>query len=72
MMDVGALVDAALVGFDRREPITIPVLPDAGSGRPIRAPARRCCQVSAGSCRPNAIWPPEAVPGGLYACPYKS
>ena len=30
MMDVGALVDAALVGFDRRETITIPVLPDAG------------------------------------------
>ena len=30
MMDVGALVDAALIGFDRREPITIPVLPDAG------------------------------------------
>lgn len=30
MMDVGVLVDAALVGFDRREAITIPVLPDAG------------------------------------------
>ncbi|WP_432288420.1 SDR family oxidoreductase [Aminobacter sp. BA135] len=30
MMDVGALVDAALVGFDRREAITIPVLSDAG------------------------------------------
>jgi short-subunit dehydrogenase len=30
MMDVGALVDSALVGFDRREPITIPVLSDAG------------------------------------------
>lgn len=30
MMDVGVLVDAALVGFDRRETITIPVLPDAG------------------------------------------
>lgn len=28
-MDVGELVDAALVGFDRREPITIPSLPDA-------------------------------------------
>ncbi|MGG2478965.1 SDR family NAD(P)-dependent oxidoreductase, partial [Rhizobium sp. BR5] len=24
------LVDAALVGFDRREPVTIPPLPDAG------------------------------------------
>lgn len=29
MMEVGVLVDAALVGFDRRETITIPVLPDA-------------------------------------------
>jgi short-subunit dehydrogenase len=30
MMDVNDLVDAALTGFDRREPITIPPLPDAG------------------------------------------
>ena len=30
MMEVGELVDAALVGFDRRETITIPPLPDAG------------------------------------------
>jgi uncharacterized protein len=29
LMEVGELVDAALVGFDRREPITIPPLPDA-------------------------------------------
>jgi short-subunit dehydrogenase len=29
VMDVGELVDAALVGFDRRESITIPPLPDA-------------------------------------------
>lgn len=28
MMDVGALVDAALVGFDRREAVTLPVLTD--------------------------------------------
>jgi len=28
-MEVGELVDAALVGFDRREPITIPSLHDA-------------------------------------------
>jgi short-subunit dehydrogenase len=28
MMDVGELVDAALIGFDRREAITIPTLPD--------------------------------------------
>jgi short-subunit dehydrogenase len=30
MMAVGELVDAALVGFDRRESVTIPPLPDAG------------------------------------------
>jgi short-subunit dehydrogenase len=30
MMEVGELVDAALVGFDRKEPVTIPPLPDAG------------------------------------------
>ncbi|MBI1202737.1 MAG: SDR family NAD(P)-dependent oxidoreductase [Rhodopseudomonas sp.] len=30
VMDVGDMVDAALVGFDRREPVTIPPLPDAG------------------------------------------
>ncbi|AOO82629.1 SDR family NAD(P)-dependent oxidoreductase [Bosea vaviloviae] len=30
VMEVNDLVDAALVGFDRREPVTIPPLPDAG------------------------------------------
>jgi short-subunit dehydrogenase len=30
VMDVGELVDAALVGFDRRESVTIPPLPDFG------------------------------------------
>lgn len=30
IMDVGDLVDAALVGFDRRETVTIPPLPDVG------------------------------------------
>lgn len=29
LMDVGELVDAALVGFDRREPVTVPPLADA-------------------------------------------
>jgi hypothetical protein len=28
MMEVAELVDAALVGFDRRETVTIPPLPD--------------------------------------------
>lgn len=31
VMDVGALVDAALVGFDRRESVTAPSLPDAAA-----------------------------------------
>jgi len=30
MMEVGELVDAALVGFDRREPVTVPPLANAG------------------------------------------
>lgn len=30
VMEVGALVDAALAGFDRREPVTLPSLPDDG------------------------------------------
>jgi uncharacterized protein len=30
VMDVGDMVDAALVGFDRRELVTLPSLPDAG------------------------------------------
>ncbi|HEX7952299.1 MAG TPA: SDR family oxidoreductase, partial [Burkholderiales bacterium] len=30
VMEVADLVDAALIGFDRREPITIPPLYDAG------------------------------------------
>lgn len=40
VMDVGELVDAALVGFDRREPVTIPPLPDAGQWDAVQA-ARR-------------------------------
>lgn len=40
VMEVGDLVDAALVGFDRREPVTIPPLPDAGQWDALEA-ARR-------------------------------
>src|SRR3546814_19981045 len=36
-MDVGELVDAALVGFDRRETVTIPPLPDAGQWDVLQA-----------------------------------
>jgi short-subunit dehydrogenase len=40
VMDVGDLVDAALVGFDRREPVTIPPLPDLDKWEAFEA-ARR-------------------------------
>jgi uncharacterized protein len=37
MMEVGELVDAALVGFDRKEGVTIPPLPDAGQWESFNA-----------------------------------
>lgn len=37
VMEVGELVDAALVGFDRREPVTIPPLPDAAQFDALQA-----------------------------------
>ena len=37
LMEVGDLVDAALVGFDRREPVTIPPLPDAAQWEAFEA-----------------------------------
>jgi short-subunit dehydrogenase len=37
VMEVGDLVDAALVGFDRREAVTIPPLPDAGQWDALQA-----------------------------------
>jgi short-subunit dehydrogenase len=37
VMDVEELVDAALTGFDRREKITIPSLPDAGQWDALQA-----------------------------------
>ncbi len=40
VMEVGELVDAALVGFDRREAVTIPPLPDARQWDALQA-ARR-------------------------------
>jgi short-subunit dehydrogenase len=40
VMDAGALVDAALVGFDRRETVTIPPLPDVEQWQAYEA-ARR-------------------------------
>ena len=40
VMDVGEMVDAALVGFDRREAVTLPSLPDARQWEAFEA-ARR-------------------------------
>lgn len=37
LMEVADLVDAALVGFDRREPVTIPPLPDAAQWETYQA-----------------------------------
>jgi uncharacterized protein len=37
VMDVGELVDAALAGYDRRELVTIPTLPDAGQWQAFSA-----------------------------------
>ncbi|HEY0714391.1 MAG TPA: SDR family oxidoreductase [Polyangia bacterium] len=37
VMEVEDLVDAALVGFDRREPVTIPSLPDVGQWEAFEA-----------------------------------
>ena len=37
VMEVGELVDAALVGFDRREAVTIPPLPDVGQWETFNA-----------------------------------
>jgi uncharacterized protein len=37
VMEVGELVDAALQGFDRREAVTIPPLPDAGQWQAFEA-----------------------------------
>ncbi len=37
VMDVEELVDAALVGFDRREPVTIPPLPDEAQWSALQA-----------------------------------
>ncbi|ARU04600.1 SDR family oxidoreductase [Comamonas serinivorans] len=53
MMDVGTLVDAALVGFDRREAITLPVLTDAArwddyeAARKAMVPDFACSQPAA-------------------------
>ncbi len=51
VMEVGDLVDAALVGFDRREPVTIPPLPDAGQWDKLEA-ARQAMLPNYGNAHP--------------------
>ena len=52
VMEVDELVDAALAGFDRRETVTIPPLPDAGPvGRLRRRPAGHGPELRAGPRR---------------------
>jgi short-subunit dehydrogenase len=51
VMEVGDLVDAALVGFDRRESVTIPPLPDAGQWDAFEA-ARQAMLANFGNALP--------------------
>ncbi|NTA12781.1 SDR family oxidoreductase [Agrobacterium tumefaciens] len=51
VMEVGDLVDAALIGFDRREPVTIPPLPDAGQWEAFEA-ARKTMLANFGNALP--------------------
>jgi hypothetical protein len=51
VMEVDELVDAALVGFDRREPVSIPPLPDAAQWQALEA-ARQALLPNLG--RPHA------------------
>jgi short-subunit dehydrogenase len=59
VMEVDELVDAALVGFDRREPVTIPspsrrcLTPRNGTPSPVRG--WRCCRISASPTPRHAI-----------------
>lgn len=59
MMDVGDLVDAALVGFDRREPVTIPHLHDAGHWDAFQA-ARQAMIPGFGTVEPAPRYAPAA------------
>ena len=53
VMEVGELVDAALVGFDRREAVTIPPLPDVEQWNALQA-ARQAILPNVGQEHPAA------------------
>ena len=59
MMEVGDLVDAALVGFDRREAVTIPHLHDAGQWDAFQA-ARQAMIPGFGTVEPAPRYAPTA------------
>ncbi|HEY0182661.1 MAG TPA: SDR family oxidoreductase [Rhodopila sp.] len=53
MMEVADLVDAALIGFDRREPVTIPPLQDAARWTALEAARGALLQNGSGSTVPG-------------------
>lgn len=59
VMEVGDLVDAALVGFDRREPVTIPPLQDVGLWDALDG-ARKAMVPNLGSAVPAPRYRPAA------------
>ena len=54
VMEVEDLVEAALVGFDRREAVTIPSLPDAADWQALMTARARLAPICRGSGRPSA------------------
>jgi short-subunit dehydrogenase len=59
VMEVGDLVDAALVGFDRREPVTIPPLHDVGLWEALDG-ARKAMVPNLGNAVPAERYRPVA------------
>lgn len=57
IMEVDDLVDAALLGFDRREPVTIPRCMTPPVGMPCRRRARACWRRSGSPRLPSVITP---------------
>jgi short-subunit dehydrogenase len=68
VMDVNDLVDAALVGFDRRELITIPALPDEGQWEAVEA-ARQAMRPNLSKSVPAARYrqPADTWPPAIFA-----
>jgi short-subunit dehydrogenase len=67
VMEVAELVDAALVGFDRREAVTIRHCRMKRNGTPSRRRARRCSQTSIRYTQRGGIMPPHRPGSGRRA-----